>query len=210
MRTVLASIAALAFSGPALAKKGAGVAADGNGIRVKMSQDFFGRQSDWQVVNDTAGDKLYTDSLTFLNGGGRLEVTKLLGSGLEIGGLASYTFTDQKTDDTGIAAGQGFTIGLTGAYNLKLGDNTKGFVQPMVGYGREATLPEGGVESAASQLFFGAAAGVRLRLFKRVTFDPQFEYIHRNLTYSVDGETNEDVEGRRSNLGLRWGLSVML
>ena len=48
----------------------------------------------------------------------------------------SYTVLDQKTDDAGIAAGQGFTNGLTGAYNVKLGDNTKGFVQPMVGSGR--------------------------------------------------------------------------
>lgn len=208
MRKPLVVLAALVFSGPALAKKG--VVAEGSGVRLKMSQDFFGRQSDWQIDDGEVGDKTYTDSLSFLNGGGRLEVTKLLGSGFEIGGLASYTFLDQKTDETGISATQGFTIGLTGAYNFKLGENTKGFVQPMVGYGRQGTTPEGGDEAAESQLFFGGAAGVRLRLFKRVTFDPQLEYTQRNLRYATDGEAVEDLDGRRSNMGLRWGLSVML
>ena len=51
-------------------------------------------------------------------------------------GLASYTFLDQKTAVAEIAAGPGFTNGLTGAYNVKLGDRTKGVVQPMVGSGR--------------------------------------------------------------------------
>ena len=217
MRKPLVVAAALVFSGPALAKK-KGVSPDGNGIRAKLSQDFFGRQSDWQIVDGDPGDKTYTDSLTFLNGAGRLEVTKLIGKGLEIGGMASYTFTDQKTDDDGIAAGQAYSIGLTGSYNFKLGDNTKGFVQPMLGYGRQGLTPEGGDEAAETQLFFGGAAGVRVRLFKRVTFDPQLEYTQRNLTYFADGkeveavvEGNEvEVDGRRTNVGLRWGLTVML
>ena len=209
MRKPLIVLAALVFSGPALAKK-QGVSPDGNGIRLKVTQDFFGRQSDWQIVDGDASDKVYTDSLNFLNGGGRLEVTKLIGNGLEVGGMLGYTFLDQKTDDDGISAGQGYSIGLTGAYNFKLGDNTKGFIQPMVGYGRDGVTPEGGDESAETQLFFGGAAGLRVRLFKRVTFDPQLEYTQRNLTYFFDGDEVEDVEGRRTNVGLRWGLTVML
>ena len=61
--------------------------------------------------------------------------------------MLGYTFLDQKTDDDGISAGQGYSIGLTGAYNFKLGDNTKGFIQPMVGYGRDGVTPEGGDEA---------------------------------------------------------------
>ena len=211
MRKAILMLGALMVSTPALAKKGgSGVAAKKSGIRLKVSQDFFGRQQDWQIVDGDEGDPVYTDTLNFLNGGGRLEATKLIGNGLEVGGILGYTFVDLKTDEDGIASGQGYNIALTGAYNFKVGDNAKGFVQPMVGYARNGLTPEGGDESADKGPWFGGAAGVRIRLFERVTFDPQLEVQQYNSTFEFDGDDVEDLEGRSRNMGLRWGLTVML
>ena len=39
------------------------------------------------------GDKTMTDSLSLLNGAGRVEATKLVGNGLEVGGILGYTYT---------------------------------------------------------------------------------------------------------------------
>ena len=211
MQKAIFILGALAVSTPALAKKGGnGVAANKSGLRLKVSQDLFGRQQDWQIVDGEEGDPVYVDALRFLNGGGRIEATKLLGNGLEVGGILGYTYVDTKTDDDGISSGQGYNVALTGAYNVKLGDKTKGFVQPMLGYMRSATTPEGGDEAAEKGLWFGGAAGVRIRLFERVTFDPQLEVQQFNATYEYDGDDVDDLEGRRRTMGLRWGLTVML
>ena len=80
----------------------------------------------------------------------------------------------------------------------------------MVGFASDSLTPEGGDEAAAGGLWYGGAAGVRIRLFKRVTLDPQFEYTRRNLTYSVDGTEVEDLSGRQTQMGLRWGITAML
>lgn len=211
MQKAIFILGALAVSTPSFAKKGGnGVAANKSGVRLKVSQDFFGRQQDWQIVDGDEGDPVYTDTLRFLNGGGRLEATKLLGNGLEVGGILGYTYDDIKTDDDGISSGQGYDAALTGAYNFKLGEKAKGFVQPMLGYRRSATTPEGGDEAAEKGLWFGGAAGVRIRLFERVTFDPQLEVQQFNSTYEYDGDDVDDLEGRRRTMGLRWGLTVML
>jgi hypothetical protein len=204
MRKLMLSLCSLCLATPALAE-------DANGIRLKMSQDFFTRQANWQIVADEASDKVYTDTMTLLNGGSRFEVTKLINPSFELGGIASYTFIDQKTEaGDGIAAGSSYGIGLTAAYNFKLGDNTKGFLQPMVGLASMGMTPEGGDEATEGGLYFGAAAGARIRLFKRVTLDPQFEYSQHNLGYAIAGEDVEDVEGRRTNMGVRWGITAML
>ena len=211
MRKAVFILGALMASTPALAKKGGkGVAENKAGVRVKVSQDLFGRQQDWSIFDGDESDPTYTDTLTFLNGGGRIEATKLIGNGLEVGGMLGYTYFDMKTDQDGIAAGQGYDIGVTGAYNFKLGKSSKGFVQPMAGYGRMGMTPEGGDEAAQKGIWFGAAAGARIRLFERVTFDPQLELQQHHLTYENDGDEVEDLEGRQRNMGLRWGITVML
>ena len=51
---------------------------------------------------------------------------------------------------------------------------------------------------------------MRIRLFKRVTVDPQFEYSQHNLGYTVAGEGVEDLEGRGTNMGVRWGITARL
>lgn len=211
MRKAVFILGALMASTPALAKKGGkGVAEKKAGVRVKVSQDLFGRQQDWSILDGEESDPVYTDTLTFLNGGGRLEATKLIGDGLEVGGMLGYTYIDQKTEEDGIAAGQGYNIGVTGAYNVKLGKSSKGFVQPMAGYTRSGMTPEGGDEDARKGIWFGGAVGARVRLFERVTFDPQLEFQQYNLTREVDGSDVEDLELRQRNMGLRWGITVML
>ena len=70
--------------------------------------------------------------------------------------------------------------------------------------------PDGGDETVSKGVWLGGAAGLRVKLFKRVTFDPQLEYTQETFTLELDGDEVEDLEGKRSNVGVRWGLTVVL
>ena len=211
MRKMLFMLGALTFSGTAFAKKAKpGVAEKKTGVRVKLTQNLYDIQNDWQVLDGDEGDKTQTNTFNLLNGGGRTEITYLLGNGLEVGAIAGYTNQSQQFDGDDVGKGYGYDIGLTGAYNIKAGDMGKFFIQPMVGIGRDSYTPDGGDETLTKGLWFGGAAGLRVKLFKRVTFDPQLEYMSETMTFEFDGDEVEDVEGKRSNMGVRWGLTVML
>lgn len=211
MRKMLFMLGALTFSGTAFAKKAPkGVADKKTGVRVKLTQNLYDIQNDWSVVDGDESDKTKTNTFNLLSGGGRTEITYLLGNGIELGGIGGYTNASQQFDGDDVGKGYAFDIGLTGAYNIDAGDVGKFFIQPMVGIGRDSYTPDGGDETLTKGLWFGAAAGLRVKLFKRVTFDPQLEYTQETQTFEFDGDEVEDLEGKRSNMGVRWGLTVML
>lgn len=211
MRKMLFMLGALTLSGTAFAKKGAkGVADKKSGVRIKLTQNLYDIQNDWSVLDGDEGDKTKTNTFTLLNGGGRTEITYLLGNGLELGAIGGYANISQQFDGDDVGKGSSFDIGITGAYNIKAGNAGKFFIQPMVGIGRDSYTPDGGDESLTKGLWFGGAAGLRVKLFKRVTFDPQIEYTQETQTFEFDGDEIDDVEGKRSNVGLRWGLTVVL
>lgn len=222
MRKMIFMLGALTLSGTAFAKKGAkGVADKKSGVRVKLTQNLYDIQNDWQAVDGDESDKTKTNSFNLLlGGGGRTEVTYLLGNGLELGVIGGVMQASQQFDGDDVGKGYTYDAGVTAAYNVKAGEMGKFFIQPMVGIGRTSYTPDGGDESLTKDLWFGGAAGLRVKLFKRVTFDPQLEYMQRNSSFffdgdaielpNEDGELTDDVEGKRSNMGIRWGLTVML
>ena len=210
MRKMLFILGTLALPVGASAQKAKGVADKKTGVRVKLTQNLYDIQNDWNVLDGDEGDRTETNSFNLLNGPGRTEVTYLLGNGLELGVIGGYANASQAYDGEDVGRGYSYDIALTGAYNIKAGDVGKFFVQPIVGIGRDAYTPDGGDETVSKGVWLGGAAGLRVKLFKRVTFDPQLEYTQETFTLELDGDEVEDLEGKRSNVGVRWGLTVVL
>lgn len=212
MRKLAALVAALFMSTPALAAKNKGVAQKKTGLRLKVTQNLFDIQNDWTIVDNDPSEKARTQTIGLLNPqAGRTEVTYLLGSGLEVGGIVGLQQQATSFDGTDLTSALQWQVGVTGAYNIKVADFGKAFIQPIVGIGRQTVTDEdANVDTLTKALFFGGAAGMRIKLFKRVTADPQLEYIQQNFTYEVDGTAVENSEGRQSNLGLKWGLTVLI
>lgn len=100
MRKMIFMLGALTLSGTAFAKKGAkGVADKKSGVRVKLTQNLYDIQNDWQVVDGDESDKTKTNSFNLLlGGGGRTEVTYLLGNGLELGVIGGVMQASQQFD----------------------------------------------------------------------------------------------------------------
>lgn len=210
MQKILFILGTLAVSGTAFAQKAKGVADKKTGVRVKLTQSLYDIQNDWNILDGDEGDKTETNAVNLLNGPGRAEVTYLMGNGFELGVIGGYANASQKYDGDDVGSGYRYDIALTGAYNIKAGDVGKFFVQPMVGVARDSYTPDGGDETLSRGVWLGGAAGIRVKLFKRVTFDPQAEYTQETFTFEVDGEDVESLEGKRSNVGVRWGLTVVL
>lgn len=211
MRMLAAVVAALCFSSPALAGK-KGVAQKKSGLRLKVTQNLFDLQDDWAILDGDEGNRTRTQSLGFLNPqSGRTEVTYLLGSGIELGGIVGLQQQATSVDGDSLDSSTAWELGLTGAYNIPVSDAARIFFQPMLGMTRLSVerADTDGVDRTQG-LMFGIASGVRVRLFKRVTVDPQLEYTRRNFTYAVDGDVTENLEGRQQNFGIRWGLTVLL
>lgn len=211
MRPLALAVAALFVSSPALAAK-KGVAEKKTGLRLKVTQNLFDLQDDWAIFQGDEGDRTRTQTLGLLNPqSGRTEVTYLLGSGIEVGGIVGLQQQATSVDGDSVDSSTAWELGVTGAYNIPVSDTARIFIQPMVGISRLSAEEEGVDEVRSTQgLVFGIASGARVRLFKRVTMDPQLEYTRRNFTYAVDGDANEDLEGRQQNFGIRWGLTVLL
>jgi hypothetical protein len=220
-KSMLIILGGLLLSTPALAKgkkKDKGVAAKKSGVRVKMTQNLFDISNDWGVANGEEGDKTKTQTISLLEGSpvgtGRTEITYKLKNGFELGGIVGLSNSDVDFDGDDVSKAMTYTAGLTGAYNFDLGDYDA-FIQPIVGIANQSFEPDGGDKEEAKTMFFGATGGVRVKLFNRVTVDPQLEYLKMKATYEVDGDVAEDtdgdpIEGHRSSMGLRFGLTVML
>ena len=211
MRLLVACLAALSLPATALAGN-KGVAQKKSGLRLKVTQSLFDLQDDWAIVGGEEGDRTRTQTVGLLNpDGGRTEVTYLLGSGFEVGAVAGLQQLSTSVDGDSVGTSLSWDLGLTGAYNIPVSEGARVFLQPMVGLTRfTAQQGDAGPVQGAQGVLFGIASGVRVRLFKRVTFDPQLEYTRRHFTYAVDGEEVEDLSGRQQNFGLRWGLTVLL
>lgn len=219
-KSMLIVLGGLLMSTPALAKKNKGVAAKKQGVRVKMTQNLFDISNDWGVAGSDEGDKDQTQTISLLEGSpvgtSRTEITYRLKNGFEAGviaGLSNRSYSpDQGDGDTTMT----YTAGATVAYNFDLGDHNA-FIQPIAGIARTNYQPEADAldDRLTKTTFFGGAGGVRIKLFNRVTADPQLEYLKFKSIDESDGKEIETpdgdvIEAHRSSMGLRFGLSVML
>lgn len=205
--TLLPLLVAAGLSQPA-------VAADGVGIRLKVNSDLFQVQSVQGVNADGDIDDATGKSTTmgFFQGTPRFEATYIITPNIEAGVILSVANTTSEA--AGDFSGHSTTrrLGVTAAYNLKLSDGLRGYVQPMLISGKSTDKDEDGESlGGASSLTYGANLGVRIKLIKGATFDPAFEYMMGNgKALDDEGEQvpDEDTMLKYSSYGLKAGLSI--
>ena len=199
-----AAILVLSLLNPALAdgkkkKKGD----DRVGIRLKMTAPIISANTFSTEIGSVESDPVKTRELSVFNGTSRLEATYMLGDGLEVGLIAGYGSTqfDGDTVQSNIQAL------ATGSYNFALGEDVRGFVQPIVGIANTTVVA--GTDNTSKYVLFGAAAGARFQVIKRATVDYSLEYLRGNGKAEVDGDAVEDYKETLGSLRFNMGLSVV-
>lgn len=212
--TLLPLLLAIGLTSPAAhaGKKGD----DGIGLRLKFNAPLFTQSKDSYREDGEEPDGFEPTTqrdLTFLTGANRTEITKLIGDGLEVGGILGYSSgkTIFDGDETGLYSG--FTVGLTGAYNYKVSDGFVVYGQPLLTY----TKVGGQADPDADKFGFkgvgvGADVGLRIKLAKNVHIDPALEYFRQGYKPWSDNSDFENTDPEVSNvatsMGLRLGLGV--
>jgi hypothetical protein len=208
--TLLPILLAVGIMNPAHAgKKGE----DKAGVRLKFNAPLYTIQKDTLLFEGEEVDLFpptQTNSLTFLNGGNRTEITKLIGEGLEAGAILGFGSSKLKVDGEDAGSASSWNVGITGAYNYKASDGLVIYAQPIITYGSEGTKDADGESlGSVSWLGLGLDAGVRINLAKGVHIDPALEYMMFSGTpKDADGEKVEDTKLKRSSMGARLGLGV--
>lgn len=197
----------------------AGKKADKAGVRVKFNAPLYTMSNNKYFGNGEEAEDFADSStaLTFLTGQNRTEVTKLIGDGLEVGGILgfdSYNYKDNNGDSTGKMGA--WNIGITGAYNIKASDGLVIYVQPIVMYGKGSLKDaDGELVGGANNFAYALDVGARINLAKGIHIDPALEYLGNTSTaFDADKKTDVDEDGEKdaqtktSNIGLRLGLGV--
>jgi len=188
-------------------------AGDGVGIRLKVNTDLFNVASSQAVYDEEEvddGDAKAT-TLSFFGSAPRFEATYIITPNIEAGLVLGYN--DVKMEAAGDFASQASSrnVGLSFAYNLKLTDGLRGYVQPLLISSKMTAKDEDG-ESLGhmSSLWYGADLGLRIKLVKGATFDPSFEYLAGNTKmFDEDGENvDEKALLKNGSYGLKAGISV--
>ena len=184
------------------------------GIRLKVNSDLFNVASTQLVNADGDVDDADTKATTmaFFGTAPRLEATYIINPNIEAGLILGAASVNSEAAGEFASHMTSRTIGITGAYNLKLGDGLRGYVQPVVMTGRMTNKDEDGESTGyLNSLQYGLDLGVRIKLIKGATFDPAFEYLAGNMKQFDDkGEQfpDEDTMLKTSSYGLKAGLSI--
>lgn len=195
---------------------GTAQAADPVGIRLKVNSDLFSIQKseaeyDGEAVDGTAST---TNVINLFTAPPRLEVTYAITPAIEAGIIAGYaSFKGGPDDFDGDLYPNTLTrLGVTGSYNLKLGDGLRGYVQPVLLRTSQVSQSGSDTESSTKSLSYGGDLGVRVQLFKRVSLDPAFTFMTGSSRfYDSDGEeVDEKAVGKNTSYGLRLGLGVRI
>ena len=193
-------------AGPAHAKKGDA------GVRLKYSTDLMKLRIDKVEYDGTVDDnseQRYT-TVSLLDSGGRFEATKMLGDGIEVGGIFGFTQERGTIGDTEDPTDRHVRLIATGAYNLGLGGGTRLFIQPLAGID-QATVDVGeSTELQVRYLLAGADVGLRIKLNKKTTFDVAGEALMGNGKVTVDGQSDDKLKLKHTEAGLRIGISCRI
>ncbi len=188
-------------------------AGDGVGIRLKVNTDLFNvanAQAVYQEEDVENGDAKAT-TLSFFGGAPRFEATYIITPNIEAGLVLGYSDVKNEAAGDFVAQATNRDVGLSFAYNLKLSDGLRGYVQPLL-ISSKATAKDEDGESLGhlSTLQYGADLGLRIKLVKGATFDPCFEYLAGNTKMFDDAGENvdEDALVKLSSFGLKAGISV--
>lgn len=184
------------------------------GIRLKVNSDLFNVAST-QAVNadgDIDDTDTKTTSMGLFGSTPRFEATYIINPNIEAGLILGLSNVNSEAAGDFTSHMSSRSIGITGAYNLKLGDGLRGYVQPVVMTGRSTNKDEDGeTVDYLNTLQYGLNLGMRIKLIKGATFDPAFEYLAGNAKmFDADGEQvpDEDTMLKTSSYGLKAGLSI--
>ena len=210
--TLLPLILALGITTDAHAK---GKGDEKVGVRLKFNAPLWTQTTTKVTIDGEEPDGFEptkTSALTLLNGQNRTELTYLLGDGLEVGGLLGYSRGKSVTDGDETGLYSDLTIGVTGAYNFKLGDGMMLFAQPVISYTKTSGQADPDADKAGFKGFgIGADVGLRFNLAKGIHIDPAVEYFRQGFVPWSDADGFENDPEQKltgSNLGLRLGLGV--
>ena len=203
--TLLPILVAAGMSGTASAKD--------VGIRLKVNSDLF-QVASYELESGDGGDTIDSSTTTMglFGSAPRFEATYIITPNIEAGLIVG--FADIKSEFSSDFSGHSTTrnIGITGAYNFKIGDGVRGYVQPILLSGRMTTKDDSGeAVSYMNSLQYGLDLGVRIKIIKGATFDPAIEYLGGNLKeFDADGEQvpDEDTQASTSSYGLKAGFSI--
>ena len=188
------------------------------GLRFKLSTGIVQNTTAY-VANDDVDDpmKSKTTDISLFSGPARMELTYQLAEGIEAGALIGYDRTTSKfendeteAEDENTSLDTELMFAITGAYNIKLGGGARLFIQPIVGIDNmNSTTKDKDVENKVNNIVYGGDVGVRLKAFKRASFDISGEYLGLSGTFINDGEKDEDNKDKVTQIGLRSGISIM-
>jgi hypothetical protein len=198
----------LTLSTPALAARGGRAP----GLRVKLSQGLYTHTTARTDIDGDTGDPATTSTFNLLSGAPRAELTWRFENprGLEAGIIGGFQQSKSTFDGDDLASSTAYTALGTLAWNFDMG-MARAFIQPMGGV-QEVRLADdvGDTDVIATGWVLGGDVGLRVKLFKRVSFDPAFELLKSASTLRVDGDAVDDRVDHQTAWGLRWGISVLL
>ena len=207
-------LAASLLATPALAKgkKKKGGDDEGIGIRAKISTDLINVATDKVEYDgqEQDGSDQKTRTLSLFESDPRLELTYLIGDGIEVGAILGVTQVSGSLGDEDIPPARHGRIGVTGAYNIGVSEGVKGFVQPILMLDSLRGNIGEDSETQTRYILFGANAGVRIKLYKRTTFDLAGEFLMGNGKVTVDGESDDKLKLKHSEFGIRTGVTFRL
>jgi len=202
--TLLPLLVAVGLSTPAQA------GGDGVGIRLKVNSDLFQVSSsevyyDGEAIDDS---DLKTTTFGLYNVLPRFEASYLFTPNIEAGLILGYSNISTDVDDS--APTTSSQLGIHAAYNLKLGDGLRGYIQPMLIMGNQTSNKGEDTQSAVKATMYGADLGLRIKLIKGATFDPSFEFLTGSAKqFDADGENvDEKAMMKMSQYGLKGGISI--
>ena len=207
-------------------------AGDGVGIRLKVNTDLFnvastkpaGAESDSEEAEegDEAADaaaaavatatipETRATTIGFFQSMPRFEATYIITPNIEAGLVFGYAINYGEVDGLWATTETHRNVGVTFAYNLKLSDGLRGYVQPLFILGKAGMKDyEGESLGHMSTMQYGGDLGLRIKLVKGATFDPSFEYLAGSVkTFDAAGTENEAFALKTGAYGLKAGISV--
>ncbi|HCH61563.1 MAG: hypothetical protein CL927_11385 [Deltaproteobacteria bacterium] len=182
-------------------------------VRLKVNSDLF-QVASYKIESGDGGDTLdgSTTTMGLFGSAPRLEGTYIINPKFEAGLILGVA--DVQSEFSGDFSGHTTSrnIGITGAYNFKIGDGVRGYVQPILLSGRTTTKDDSGeAVSYVNSLQYGLDFGVRIKIIKGATFDPAIEYLGGNFKeFDAEGEQvpDDDTQASTSAYGLKAGLSI--
>ena len=185
---------------------------DGIGLRLKVGTDLASvdrYQTEYDGKEVDGADKRIT-GLSLFESGSRLEATYSFMKNAEAGLILGYSQARGTQGDAEIPVGRHTALGLTGAYNVGLGNGFQAFAQPILMLDSTITDASEETELKVRYTMVGADVGVRWKAAKRITLDLSVEGLVGRGKATQNGESDAKLKLKYRTAGLRTGLTIKL